>query len=277
MNSEVGETLAGLPAWCALLAAVSLFLRLPLLTEPRRPRKNMRSLPTHVRLGSLLAGIAGAGLAVMYRLPVEVTWLVQVLAAAAVLYGAGGVRWLRVVVPGLMLLAVPATLGLTERALAAGLQELAAEFSAAFYGSFLSGQYERDGFSLRLLSAEFRYPSSPTVVVTVAPECGGYRSLCGMSIAALLFVSHPALPLRRKLLLLLTAVVIALGLNLSRLAMTLSLYHWGHARLARGTAHALLSQGVLAAGVGCLYVAFRTLLRSGPKRGATGTQEVTAC
>jgi exosortase/archaeosortase family protein len=98
----------------------------------------------------------------------------------------------------------------------------------------------------------------------VAPECGGYRSLCGLSIAALLFASHPALPGKRKLLIFVAAVVLAFALNLSRLAVTLSLYHWGRDRLARGAAHALLGQAVLALGVFCLYLAFRALLHYRP-------------
>lgn len=88
--------------------------------------------------------------------------------------------------------------------------------------------------------------------VQVAAECSGYRSLFGLVVLSLFLICPPRLTIRRKILLVMSAVVIALFGNAARIFLTVKLRFDGMEAWTTGLPHAI--QGWLAAFIGMVLL-----------------------
>jgi exosortase/archaeosortase family protein len=263
-----GSLVPALPAWCAALALVALVFQ----------ASQLKCARFRLHAPALAVGVVLAGAAWLLTTP----WAFRssaVVGAALVIYGVGRSELLRPCLPSLLLLAVPTVVAVAEPLASRGLQDVAGVYCETFYRNALGGTCVRQLDLIRLAISDSGggSGSAAAALVVVAPECSGFRSLCGMSVVALLFAAHPALTTRRRIALCMAAAFTAFCLNLARLGVTMWLYRTGRAEFARGTSHALQSQMALVIGLALVFLLYKALLKSAPAGGAGDhTPEVSA-
>ncbi len=101
---------------------------------------------------------------------------------------------------------------------------------------FSSDYIGREGFILLFMNYD-----RPMMI---APECSGIRSLLGMLIIGLYLVIVDHLPLRKKTVIILTSITVALTFNLIRIIATIQLRLYGLETFAEGRWHGLFGAGI---------------------------------
>lgn len=216
-----------------------------------------------------LAGFAAIFAIWAFPLPPRFGHYLYLIAFAAVLYGVGGAGWLRACIPALAILAcLPGLPSAVHEAVVASLQVLGAVVATGFCKLFFSAEYVRVGTSVALpLSAEQSSTGGLIgLCVVVGPGCSGYRSLFGLLLVSLTCCAHPQLPVRGKVALLAAAVTMAIAINMLRIVVSTSFYHYGLEDFASGTAHSALGQALIVLEVVVLYLLWRQLLKKHPQR-----------
>jgi len=234
--------------WVIAIALLGLWKRWPLLRQ-----KHQKKYPAWLFLGVILILWTWTS-----SLSAHAMHYIILIAAAAIVFGIGGWLWLRLVFPSLIILCFLSGLPPSFHAeLLLLLQNLVARVGHAFCKFFLSAGYVRDG--LMIYRPVFWGNSLPriTSVSQVAPECSGIRSLFGLSLISVLFAAELFVPILRKLVIFIVAILLALLANFTRAIVTLSLLHHNQKELASGLAHAALGQGIMLLEVVCLFVIVR--------------------
>lgn len=252
------ETLPHAGVWILALSAIAVVMRRSLLAPPNQ----------RWRAGGILAGTALLCTVWLQPLPAYVGHYVYLTAFTACMYGIGGSGWLRVVGPAVGLLAcLPGLPPAVQQWVVGCLQEFGTFVTVSFCRWFLSAAAVADGGSM-----VFLHPDSESFIrVGVGPECSGYRSLFGLLLLSLFCCAHPRLLLRSKFFLLATAASLAVSVNLLRLTVSVSLYHYGLSHLADGLAHSALGQALMLLEAVLLYFMWKRLLKKSPR--CSGSEE----
>lgn len=240
--------------WCIVFATLSLWFRrnlLPLYTEAVR-------WP--------LLGV-GLGLWAIPWLPTglsaEMAYGLGLIATALVVRGALGGKWLRFVSSALVILgALPLLSAGPQSVLVQQLQDLAAAVARGFSGWIGAEAIVQHGRVLFVTPPEA--DGGTPVMLAIAAECSGYRSLCGLLLLALLLGSSPAIGIRGKAALAAWAIAVAIVANLARVCCGIFLHYVGAENWAGGVGHAMFGQVILLAGAGLVWLCYRRLKIRGP-------------
>jgi exosortase/archaeosortase family protein len=232
--------------WSVLLSAVVIVLRWPLVesTDRIRWRGALFAIASIIALYLLAPFIAFRAMHLLF------------LSVCLVSLGwAGGRQWLSACLPSLLLLSVAFGLPSSVEAVAIdGLVRLTRLYGEAF-ASMVCGPVAMTGQGIRWASAN----GGAGMDLVITSECSGYRSMVGMLLLSLCFVSNLWLTRRGRLTIILVAVAAALLGNMVRLLVTLLLHTGGLSRFATGGAHAVLGNIVLTLEVLMLWWVYRKM------------------
>jgi exosortase/archaeosortase family protein len=239
--------------WVLAFAIISTFKRRSLILS-----QNPNNHPFIFLVGiSIMIGLSFWGWESAYL--VHLVWL---FATSLLIFGMGGRSFLYVVIFSLIILMLlPGLPKGVENVFLLKLQNMATSFTCGFCKLVLSEDYVCLGYEIFLPGHKNLAGAGPIATLVIAQECTGFRSLFGMVLLALLFISNPRMPSMKKLILLIIAMSLAIVFNMVRLAITTVLYHYGFKESLVGMWHSLLGNFAIGMAALLLYFIYRLFLQ----------------
>lgn len=193
----------------------------------------------------------------------HMVYYVHLVWSAVLIYGFGGIGWLRLILPALLFFCF--LTGLPLFACEGILQGISTKFTLVFCQTFLSADYIGHGHWVYLPLVGHAGDPGLLSSVEVTAECSGGRSLLGMVLLAMLFCADLRLRMRRKLFLFGLAVSVGIAGNMVRLGISVVLNHHGMEHLASGLPHSFLGQLLVGVEAVIVYLLWRRLLQERQK------------